>query len=98
MFAGAYRRLYEAVYRRSLDRPEEFWGEAAEDIHWFKRWDKVMDDTKSPFTQWYVERGWLSNRPIKANVPLAFDANLTYVPVTSNSAFNLQLSTTSLVG
>jgi propionyl-CoA synthetase len=52
--SGAYRRLYEAVYRRSLDNPEEFWGEAAEDIVWFKRWDKVMDDSQSPMTKWFV--------------------------------------------
>jgi propionyl-CoA synthetase len=52
--SGAYRRLYEAVYRRSIDRPEEFWGEAAEDIHWFKRWDKVLDNSEEPFTKWFV--------------------------------------------
>jgi len=52
--SGAYRRLYEAVYRRSINNPDEFWGEAAEDIHWFKRWDKVLDDTDSPFTKWFI--------------------------------------------
>jgi len=51
---GAYRRLYDAVYRRSIDKPEEFWAEAAEDIAWFKRWDKVLDDSQSPFTKWYL--------------------------------------------
>jgi len=50
--SGAYRRLYDAVYRRSIDKPEEFWGEAAEDIVWFKRWDQVLDDSQSPFTKW----------------------------------------------
>jgi len=49
---GAYRRLYDAVYRRSIAKPEEFWGEAAEDIAWFKRWDKVLDDSELPFTKW----------------------------------------------
>jgi propionyl-CoA synthetase len=52
--SGAYRRLYEAVYRRSIDKPEEFWGEAAEDLVWFKRWDKVLDNSESPFTKWFV--------------------------------------------
>jgi len=50
--SGAYRRLYDAIYRRSVDKPEEFWGEAAEDIAWFKRWDKVLDNSESPFTKW----------------------------------------------
>jgi len=50
--SGAYRRLFDAVHRRSITKPEEFWGEAAEDIAWFKRWDRVLDDTDSPFTKW----------------------------------------------
>jgi len=49
---GAYRRLFDAVHRRSITKPDEFWGEAAEDIAWFKRWDRVMDDSESPFTKW----------------------------------------------
>jgi len=52
--SGAYRRLYEAVYRRSIDHPEEFWGEAAEDLVWFKRWDKVLDASNLPLTKWFV--------------------------------------------
>ncbi|MCH8145288.1 MAG: hypothetical protein IIA55_11265, partial [Gemmatimonadetes bacterium] len=28
---------YDAAYARSLDDPEGFWGEAAEDVHWFKK-------------------------------------------------------------
>jgi len=52
---GAYRRLFDAVHRRSISKPEEFWGEAAEDIAWFKRWDKVLDDTESPFTKWCMD-------------------------------------------
>jgi acetyl-CoA synthetase len=34
---------YAKMYRRSLDDPEGFWGEIAEQFHWFKKWDKVMD-------------------------------------------------------
>ncbi len=32
---------YEEMYKRSLDDPEGFWGEAAETLDWFKKWDKV---------------------------------------------------------
>jgi Acetyl-coenzyme A synthetase N-terminus len=32
---------YAETYRRSLERPEEFWAEAAEGIDWERRWDKV---------------------------------------------------------
>jgi propionyl-CoA synthetase len=41
------------VYRRSLDRPEEFWAEAAEAIDWDKRWDRVLDDSRPPFYRWF---------------------------------------------
>ncbi|MGA8403164.1 MAG: AMP-binding protein, partial [Stellaceae bacterium] len=41
------------VYRRSLDRPEEFWAEAAGAIDWERRWDRLFDDRKPPFYRWY---------------------------------------------
>ena len=30
-----------------------FWGEIANDIHWFKKWDKVIDDSDAPFFRWF---------------------------------------------
>jgi propionyl-CoA synthetase len=45
---------YEAAYRRSLADPERFWAEAAEDVHWFRRWDRVLDDTNPPFYRWFA--------------------------------------------
>ena len=44
---------FEAVYRRSLDQPEEFWAEAAAAIDWIKPWDKVLDDSRAPFYRWF---------------------------------------------
>ena len=44
---------FHEVYRRSLADPDGFWGEAAEDIVWTKRWDRVLDDSRSPFTRWF---------------------------------------------
>jgi propionyl-CoA synthetase len=35
-------KLYDDVYKKSIEQPEEFWGEAAKDIHWFKEWDAVL--------------------------------------------------------
>lgn len=36
------RRDYDELYRRSLEDPEGFWAEAAdEQLDWFRRWDKV---------------------------------------------------------
>ncbi|GAB4256679.1 propionyl-CoA synthetase [Deferrisoma sp.] len=45
---------YDEIYRRSLEDPEGFWGEAAEQIAWTKRWDKVLDDSNPPFYRWFV--------------------------------------------
>ena len=42
------------IYRRSLDRPEEFWAEAAEAIDWDQRWDRVLDDSRPPFYRWFT--------------------------------------------
>ncbi len=45
---------YEAVYRRSLQEPENFWAEAAERIHWERRWDRVLDKSRPPFYRWFA--------------------------------------------
>src|SRR5499427_2252308 len=44
---------YVDTYRRSLERPEEFWSEAAEAIDWERRWDRVLDDSRPPFYRWF---------------------------------------------
>ncbi|MSP82827.1 MAG: propionyl-CoA synthetase [Alphaproteobacteria bacterium] len=45
---------YDEVYRRSLGDPIGFWAEAAEAIDWERRWDIVRDDSRPPFTRWFV--------------------------------------------
>ncbi|EKE76097.1 propionyl-CoA synthetase [Oceanibaculum indicum] len=45
---------YDDIHRRSLADPDAFWGEAAEHIHWFRRWDRVLDHDRPPFTRWFV--------------------------------------------
>lgn len=44
---------YEALYRMSCDDPEGFWGEEARRLHWFGQWERVLDDTRAPFTRWF---------------------------------------------
>ena len=46
--------VYDETYARSINDPEGFWGEAAEAIHWTKRWDRVLDDSNPPFYRWFV--------------------------------------------
>ena len=45
---------FDEVYNRSLADPEEFWSEAAEAIHWEKKWDTLIDDSNSPFYRWFA--------------------------------------------
>jgi propionyl-CoA synthetase len=45
---------YAETYRRSIDDPQGYWGELAEQLHWYKQWDKVLDDSKAPFYRWFV--------------------------------------------
>jgi propionyl-CoA synthetase len=45
--------LADLVHERSLKDPEAFWGEAAETIHWSKRWDRVCDVSRAPFYRWF---------------------------------------------
>jgi acetyl-CoA synthetase len=45
---------YEAMWRRAKDDPSHFWGELAEThLHWFRKWQKVLDGTM-PNTKWFV--------------------------------------------
>src|SRR6516225_8494294 len=44
---------YAETYRRSLERPEEFWAEAAGAIDWERRWDQVLDASRPPFYRWF---------------------------------------------
>ncbi|MED6309612.1 MAG: propionyl-CoA synthetase [Pseudomonadota bacterium] len=45
---------FDEVYNRSLADPEGFWSEAAEAIHWEKKWDTLIDDSNSPFYRWFA--------------------------------------------
>ena len=42
------------VHARSLSDPESFWGEAAEAIHWSRRWERVLDDSNPPMYRWFA--------------------------------------------
>jgi len=44
----------QRTYDRSLRDPAGFWGDAAEAVHWYKRWEKVLDDSRQPFYRWFV--------------------------------------------
>jgi len=43
---------YEEAYRRSLEDPEGFWAEVGTVVDWYKPWDKVLDNSAQPLTDW----------------------------------------------
>jgi propionyl-CoA synthetase len=45
---------YDEAYSKSINDPEGFWGDVAEDIDWIKKWDKVLDDSNKPFYRWFT--------------------------------------------
>jgi propionyl-CoA synthetase len=48
------KTLYDEVYARSLSDPQGFWAQAAEDLYWDRRWDRVFDDSRPPFYRWFT--------------------------------------------
>ncbi|GAB6166633.1 acetate--CoA ligase [Thermostilla marina] len=44
---------YEQMWQRAKDDPEGFWGELAQELHWFKPYDRVLE-WEEPFAKWFV--------------------------------------------
>ena len=44
---------YNRMWHRAKDDPAGFWGEMAANLHWFRKWDKVLDGAM-PNTKWFV--------------------------------------------
>ena len=45
---------YDKAYEQSINDPNAFWGNIAESCHWYKKWDKVLDDSNKPFYRWFT--------------------------------------------
>ncbi len=48
-------QAYQDLYKQSIEDPEKFWAHAASELHWFQRWDKVLDESDKPFFKWFTE-------------------------------------------
>ncbi|PRY59431.1 propionyl-CoA synthetase [Knoellia remsis] len=46
---------YDAAYRRSIEHPDEFWREAAQDIDWVTPPQRILDDDNPPFYRWFPD-------------------------------------------
>lgn len=45
---------YVEAYTQSIQDPNGFWAGPAADCHWYKKWDKVLDDSNKPFYRWFT--------------------------------------------
>ncbi|XP_060695286.1 acyl-CoA synthetase short-chain family member 3, mitochondrial isoform X1 [Hemiscyllium ocellatum] len=50
-----FRTSYESAFRKSVEEPEEFWSECAQEISWFKPWQKTLEFSNPPFARWFVD-------------------------------------------
>jgi acetyl-CoA synthetase len=44
---------YRKLHAESIRRPDMFWGREAGELHWFKKWTKVLE-WKMPYAKWFV--------------------------------------------
>lgn len=45
---------YNKAYTKSIESPETYWGEVAENFQWRKKWDKVLEwNFKEPSIKWF---------------------------------------------
>ncbi len=44
----------DTLYRRAAADRLNFWAEMAEGLDWFKKWDKVLDESDAPYYRWFV--------------------------------------------
>jgi len=49
----ATQSIQDDIYAQWVKDPEGFWAEAGEAIHWYKRWDRVLDGSRPPFYRWF---------------------------------------------
>lgn len=48
-----FKKWYETTVK-DKKAVEEWWGKWANELPWFKKWDRVLDDRKPPFYRWFV--------------------------------------------
>jgi len=45
---------YDLAYKKSIENPEAFWSDVADNFHWHKKWDQVLHwDFVSPKIEWF---------------------------------------------
>ena len=43
------------LLKKSINTPDDFWGDAAKLIHWDKPYKSVLNDSNKPFYKWFED-------------------------------------------
>ena len=66
---------YAELHRRSIDDPRGFWAEQARLIDWQEPPTQILDDSRLPFTRWFVDgRTNLCHNAIDRHLPARADS------------------------
>ena len=52
--AQARLKDWDALAEKADKDLEGFWADEASELEWYKKWDKVLDDSNKPFYKWFV--------------------------------------------
>ena len=45
---------YDKLYKKSIADREGFWAAEAAELHWYRKWENVLDDSQKPFYKWFT--------------------------------------------
>jgi acetyl-CoA synthetase len=54
VIARARVKDWGEVARRAAEDMEGFWAAEARELEWYREWDKVVDESRKPFYEWFV--------------------------------------------
>ena len=54
VIAQARVKDWDALARKASGDLEGFWKGEAEELEWYRKWDKVLDDSNKPFFKWFA--------------------------------------------
>ncbi|WP_299179024.1 propionyl-CoA synthetase [uncultured Neptuniibacter sp.] len=46
---------YQAEYSKSIETPEQFWGEKAQDLQWFKKPENILSKDENGIDRWFAD-------------------------------------------
>lgn len=51
---NAHIKNWDKLNKQAHADYAKFWSDRADELHWFKKWNRVIDDSKKPFYKWFT--------------------------------------------